>query len=474
MATYKYVINPHTGKLQKVLDENSISYLSTQVTNVLYVDGNRTDEYTENGSITKPFKKIQDALDKFEEEITTENFYMMRIVHLVPCIYNENIIIPPSRLTLFSYQAVINGNVTLRRNIDFENLIDPLTGTNTNRMWHNFRLDGGATRSSMNSDGGIMITGNLICSHDSDTGIDVINIFARNAYIQGGITPNNDWNNPTEAHGKLSIYLTNCAIGGNFQTSIVGGKDGRVTIGMDNCRLEGSFVKNLNATSSLNSGQIRFEEISSSSIYGIDLPYEETKIFTSDRVAFSNVRFHTAIALTAGASVTLKLDAHTYKTLMIENNPLVTNIIFELVDTAIGIANDSSVTGNTVKDALETLDSDITTLEARTKVYTFNLPTTSIANGESIQIHRFTVPVGKSVKVWSAGLSSESGTTVSGAKIQIYNEDTMTELYSTNSTFVDGNPITTLSVAEVDISIKILNDSGLVGNFNGFISITIE
>jgi len=38
-------------------------YLTTAVTNTLYVDGNRGDSYTANGSITKPFKKIQDAID---------------------------------------------------------------------------------------------------------------------------------------------------------------------------------------------------------------------------------------------------------------------------------------------------------------------------------------------------------------------------------------------------------------------------
>ena len=93
---YKYSINPHTGKLQKITDpalvedldadgiidkaeslddgdgntasavdtkdaidkkhtQNTDKYLTTDVTKVLYVDKNRTDTYTENGTITKPF-----------------------------------------------------------------------------------------------------------------------------------------------------------------------------------------------------------------------------------------------------------------------------------------------------------------------------------------------------------------------------------------------------------------------------------
>lgn len=157
----------------------------------------------------------------------------------------------------------------------------------------------------------------------------------------------------------------------------------------------------------------------------------------------------------------------------IQGNPTVTSGVV-LEDKCSEMSNDSSVSGDTVKDALETIDGDITTLESRAKVYTFNLPTTTIANTESIQIHRLTVPAEKEVKIWAAGLSSMAGTSVSGAKIQIYNEDDSQEEYSTNSTFVQGEPIDTLELAEKDISIKVLNDSGLAGDFNGFISITVE
>jgi hypothetical protein len=181
------------------------------------------------------------------------------------------------------------------------------------------------------------------------------------------------------------------------------------------------------------------------------------------------------------------------------------------INKASGMDNDSSVTGDTVKDALETLGAILpvpgptgptgpagsegptgptgadgsqgptgpTGAEGPTGPtgsggYTLNLPATTIANGESIQLYRFTVPAGLSVKVWAAGLASVGGTQVAGAKIQIYNETDVVEAYSTNATLVTGNPITTLSLAEKDISIKVLNDSGLSGDFNGFISITVE
>ena len=40
----------------------STFFLDTVVTNTLYVDGNRTDIYTETGSIVHPYKTIQDAI----------------------------------------------------------------------------------------------------------------------------------------------------------------------------------------------------------------------------------------------------------------------------------------------------------------------------------------------------------------------------------------------------------------------------
>jgi hypothetical protein len=64
--------------------QDTDQYLTTQVKNILYVDGNRTDAlptpggYTPNGSITKPFKKIQDAIDAVTAPSAT-NKYLIEI-----------------------------------------------------------------------------------------------------------------------------------------------------------------------------------------------------------------------------------------------------------------------------------------------------------------------------------------------------------------------------------------------------------
>ena len=45
---------------------NKDSYLSTPNGRILYVDKSRTDSYSENGSITKPFKTVQGAVNYAE------------------------------------------------------------------------------------------------------------------------------------------------------------------------------------------------------------------------------------------------------------------------------------------------------------------------------------------------------------------------------------------------------------------------
>ena len=91
MADYKNILNPHTGRLTKVLDAESIldtdAYLTTQVTQKIYVDGARTDSYTPNGSITKPYKTITNALNS----ITDNAYEKQYVIDVAPYIYNEQI-----------------------------------------------------------------------------------------------------------------------------------------------------------------------------------------------------------------------------------------------------------------------------------------------------------------------------------------------------------------------------------------------
>jgi len=62
------------------------------VTKTLYVDKNRVDDYTPNGSIVHPYKTIQSAIDYVETSLIPSNTNPI-VVKVSNRIYNENVII---------------------------------------------------------------------------------------------------------------------------------------------------------------------------------------------------------------------------------------------------------------------------------------------------------------------------------------------------------------------------------------------
>jgi hypothetical protein len=64
---------------------NIIGNIYPQSGAVLYVDGNRTDTYTPNGTINFPYKTVQDALDDATANTT---------INVAPGLYSENIVMP--------------------------------------------------------------------------------------------------------------------------------------------------------------------------------------------------------------------------------------------------------------------------------------------------------------------------------------------------------------------------------------------
>ena len=93
----------------KAHTQNTDEYLATQVTQTLYVDGNRSDSYTENGSITKPYKTIQAAITAAESPGST-----MLIV--APGTYTGNINLGSKVVGLIGSgvnATVLTGNLTI-------------------------------------------------------------------------------------------------------------------------------------------------------------------------------------------------------------------------------------------------------------------------------------------------------------------------------------------------------------------------
>jgi hypothetical protein len=99
--------------------QNTDTLLATQVTNTLYVDNKRTDAlptiggYTPNGSITKPFLKIQDAIDA----VTTPSATNKYLIEISPgAYYSDSIAINKIYVTFRScglQGARISGAITV-------------------------------------------------------------------------------------------------------------------------------------------------------------------------------------------------------------------------------------------------------------------------------------------------------------------------------------------------------------------------
>ncbi len=92
-----YESNPDTNAYDdaekaKNHDQNTDEYLATELTSHLYVDGSRTDSYTETGSRTKPFKTINASIASISAAGTT-------LIEVLPGVYAENVVIDNANIT---------------------------------------------------------------------------------------------------------------------------------------------------------------------------------------------------------------------------------------------------------------------------------------------------------------------------------------------------------------------------------------
>ena len=85
-------------------------YLTIPATNTLYVDMNRVDAYTANGSISKPFKTIQAAVNTISGSSISNRYK----VDIAPGVYPENISVS-SDYVLFAgtWYSRLTGNITV-------------------------------------------------------------------------------------------------------------------------------------------------------------------------------------------------------------------------------------------------------------------------------------------------------------------------------------------------------------------------
>lgn len=329
----------------------SFATQTIEITDAYYVDSVNGSDVTGSGAINKPYQTIQACLDMLSTEITTANWYRLRVVRPAPGIYTEEITVPAGRIQ-FEGSFIINGNINLvSSGAKQDTAIDPLTASHTDRMRHTVRFDGGAGFESSNYDGGIYINGDVRASSSHDDSYNTKEFWIRNGFINGTITPNNDVDNPTACSGSFNCYLLNCVINEDIHSPV----SGSIYLYLNGTRVKGDIESHPEGTATW--GSIYFGSCSDSSIRSINLSHNDFNVYTSTRVSFVDVRVEAASTLTASSAKTLRVDPHTAYQLM-KNSPTLTNVSLELLDDSQYVRYSGTVTGTNVKAAIDQLDTD--------------------------------------------------------------------------------------------------------------------
>jgi len=105
--------------------------------------------------------------------------------------------------------------------------------------------------------------------------------------------------------------------------------------------------------------------------------------------------------------------------------------------------------------------------------FSFNLPRTSIANGETMVIAWFTLPTGKTLSIIKAQIANDSGASVANLIIEAYDNTGSASIYSTNSNTVQEDAPLAESGAGKDVEIRVVNTSGGTVTCQGFMVVII-
>jgi len=317
MSTYKQVINQRTSQWNLVNVDSmgptgpqgptgpagangatgaTGSVEAIPVTNILYVDGNRADDYIPDGSLAKPFKKIQDSIDAVVSPSATNKY----LIDIAPGAYYSDAL------------AINKGFITFRG-----------TGFNSSR-----------------------ITGAITVTNPVDpTPVQITFLDIR---VSGGLTC---------LASHIAINVNDCWITGSdwiFTPTVVTDYEWlQVWSGLwyANVTLTGAYAY-LFGGGIYSIWTVTDKEFNINNA-DINEPFEALLSGTVVGSAFGNRASNSKFTLNTGAN--LHIDADT------EGGSVITMAGGTLTRSTKGgnLLNDSSVTGTTVKDALETLNGNV-------------------------------------------------------------------------------------------------------------------
>jgi len=189
-------------------EKNRDHYLETQPTNILYVDCNRTDTYTSNGTITRPFKNINAAI------LVADN---NTCIHIAPGLYIEN-------LTCFNSidlrgmgirKVTIKGNVILNNQYNYLENIHINGNLYMNDISRIYKCDiTGVTHMNIQNSYGYAEIHESILLSNSDQPPLKVHTFSTLSVLNSKISAKNS-NSATIDHSYGILRLLNCYVYNN-------------------------------------------------------------------------------------------------------------------------------------------------------------------------------------------------------------------------------------------------------------------
>ena len=303
--------------------------IGVNLINLIWVDGSQTTDYVQTGKIGQPFKTIQGALNYFNDPISSNDFSRPCVIYISPGVYTENLIVPCRPIMLYGQGVIINGHI-----------IQPIAnalkfGVSSSVYRPTLTISGHTVMDAKNTHRsrvhGIEVNGDVsIILDDRYTGYQGTHhdLVLSSVKITGNII------NQTNTGGCI-CYFNNFRIDGNITGSEI------QLYGLDNGTINGTInintlldLKNINFLGNLNIITIETGNRWINCDFGnIECNITNTsRIFNLDSLSADNI-----------------------KKVTFTTNPPIVN----LLNKASTIKNDSIVNGDTVKEALETLNGSL-------------------------------------------------------------------------------------------------------------------
>jgi hypothetical protein len=335
--------------LGDIIDSLTVCPCGSGTSNTFWVDNNRTDPYTPDGSVDKPFLTIQDAID-----VTTG---IRNTIKILSGVYTENL--------------TINNDNYLFLDLDGSCIVG-------NIIWN---ISAAAALYKPK----LMIRGNELRSYYPLSA----------GYNLTGVVGNITINQYVITSTYVGLHLVNTGVVGNINfTGVSGGILTHLFV------IGGGYTGDITTDSNIVVALYAYDSLSSSSAsiggaVGTIVPkilvnVELTRIWNIGNIGgagggiWYNARFKTGSRFDNTAPMTgnYSVDSNSYASYFANVAPKGSET-FTLLDKASGIQNDSSVSGTTVKDALNNcvvkngINGSFTTVDGKT---------ITIANGQVTSI----------------------------------------------------------------------------------------